>query len=162
MLGVLAASPRDLAAKCEGSVLAQRLGSAAIDRERSKQMTAADVVALIDGGMSVGFHTVTHPVLSDLTPAELDDALSRGRRELAQVCRTPVTLLAYPHGRANARVARAAEAAGYDAAFAAGGRPIGAHSNRFLLGRWEPGAVELDDFVAGVALRLNRAVAARR
>ena len=109
--------------------------------------------------MSIGFHTVRHRVLSTLPPDELGEDLVRGRRELAEAAGTPLTLLAYPHGRVNAQVARAAQAAGYEAAFAAGGRPISARADRFLLGRWEPTAGGIDEFVAEVALRLNRAVA---
>ena len=153
MLGVTADSPAELAARCEGTSLTDRLERGT---PTSHHMEIRDVRALVDAGMSVGFHTVGHRVLTMLSADELANELDRGRRALADAAGTPVTLLAYPHGRANARVALAARAAGYEAAFASGGRPISNGANRFLLGRWEPNTGGIDEFVAEVALRLNR------
>jgi peptidoglycan/xylan/chitin deacetylase (PgdA/CDA1 family) len=154
MLGVTADSPAELAELCEGTRLTDHFETAAAPA--SLDMDANDVRALIDSGMSIGFHTLRHRVLSMLSADELADELIRGRAALADAAGTSITLLAYPHGRANARVARAAEAAGFEAAFAAGGRPIGAGADRFLLGRWAPNTRGIDEFVAEVALRLNR------
>jgi peptidoglycan/xylan/chitin deacetylase (PgdA/CDA1 family) len=71
-----------------------------------------------DRGVEIGSHTKTHPHLPELA----DDELARELREsrdaieywLGRACR----FLAYPYGEENARVRRAARAAGYEAAFA--------------------------------------------
>ena len=81
-------------------------------------MTAEDIRAMVRAGMTIGFHTLHHPVLSTLAEGPLESALTEGRRELAAAAGAPVDLLAYPHGRATAAVADAAERAAFTAAFA--------------------------------------------
>jgi len=119
-------------------------------------MTAEHVRVLSNEGMTIGFHTLHHPVLTAQESGDLDAALTIGRRELEAAAGARVDLLAYPHGQADAMVADAAERAGFAAAFATGGRPITATSDRFLLGRWEPGPLEPAEFNAAVAMRLLR------
>jgi peptidoglycan/xylan/chitin deacetylase (PgdA/CDA1 family) len=74
--------------------------------------------ALVERGVEVGSHTVTHAHLGRLDDAELARELrdSRGRceDELGRPCR----YLAYPYGEHDERAQRAARAAGYRAAFA--------------------------------------------
>lgn len=119
-------------------------------------MTAADIRALARSAMTIGFHTLNHPVLTMQPAGELAAVLNHGRRELAAASGVSIDFLAYPHGRANAFVAEAAEAAGYTAAFTGGGRSITTTSDRFLLDRWEPGRLGSDDFAAHLAMRLLR------
>jgi peptidoglycan/xylan/chitin deacetylase (PgdA/CDA1 family) len=119
-------------------------------------MTSADVQALARAGMTIGFHTLHHPLLTTQTGRALEAALSDGRFDLAKAAGTNVDFLAYPHGRASTAVAEAAEQADYAAAFTAGGRPITDSSDRFLLDRWEPGGLAPDEFGAQLAMRLLR------
>lgn len=67
---------------------------------------------LVDRGWEVGSHTVTHPLLTQLTGerlrSELDDSRAEIERRLG-AC----TSLAYPYGLADERVADAARASGY-------------------------------------------------
>ena len=107
--------------------------------------------------MTIGFHTLHHPLLSMLEGTELEIAMSAGRQELAAAAGTAVDLLAYPYGCATSRVAESAQQAGYTAAFVTGGRPVAWWSDRFLLARWEPGSLSADALSAEVALRLLRA-----
>jgi peptidoglycan/xylan/chitin deacetylase (PgdA/CDA1 family) len=145
----------DLAAALERSgQAAQLVGRLPSVNELS--MTAADIRALTDAGMTIGFHTLHHPILTMQSGPALETALVDGRRELAAAAGATVDLLAYPHGRANAAVADAAEQAHYVAAFASGGRPITATSDAFLLDRWEPGRLETDELSAHLAMRLLR------
>ena len=71
---------------------------------------------LADAGWEVGSHTRTHPRLTRLGDEQLRDELEGSRADcesgMAQSCGT----LAYPYGDWDARVARAAELAGYAAA----------------------------------------------
>jgi hypothetical protein len=144
-----------LAARCEGSPISERICMLGSSRD-IPNLEVDGIRAISANGMAIGFHTLSHPVLTGLTRNEIDAALEWGRAELSDVVGTPLRLLAYPHGRTDARVAQAAAAAGYHAAFAAGGRPITPHSHRFLLGRWEPGEIRGDRFLASTALRLMR------
>jgi peptidoglycan/xylan/chitin deacetylase (PgdA/CDA1 family) len=118
-------------------------------------MEADDVRTLAQAGMTIGFHTVRHPALPVLNDADLDRALTEGRDALASAAGAAVELLAYPYGRADARVTRAARRAGYTAAFATGNRPMTRHSHRFLIGRWQPGPLNAQDLLAEAALRLT-------
>ncbi len=71
--------------------------------------------SLHEVGWEIGSHTVTHPRLTGLDDATLARELAESRRAIAERvgdCR----VLAYPYGEADARVAAAAAAAGYDAA----------------------------------------------
>jgi peptidoglycan/xylan/chitin deacetylase (PgdA/CDA1 family) len=155
-----ATTPADLAVALEGSTLIDQLprllGGVQGQQPPMPAMPVEDIAALTRAGMTVGFHTLRHPVLTTLSAAALESALTEGREALAAVSGAPVDLLAYPHGLANAGVAAAAERAGFRAAYAAGGRPITAQSDRFLLGRWDPGFLAGEEFAAALALRLLR------
>lgn len=83
-----------------------------------------DAVAAIDGHplVTVGAHGVSHVPLTELTDARLAGELDGARRRLEEVLGREVSLLAYPYGAHSFRVRRAARRAGYDHAFATGGR----------------------------------------
>lgn len=80
----------------------------------------ADLEAAVAGGLvTLGAHTRRHPNLvrvdSQRLTRELTEPLAWLRERFP---RAAVPLLAYPYGRFDARVVRAAAAAGYEAAFA--------------------------------------------
>jgi peptidoglycan/xylan/chitin deacetylase (PgdA/CDA1 family) len=154
-LGVAAQTVGNIAVELEQSGRAAQLVSR-LPPVNEPPMTSADVRALAQAGMTIGFHTLHHPVLTTQSGRALEAALNDGRLELAIAAGTGVDFLAYPHGRASAGVAEAAERANYAAAFTTGGRPITPDSDRFLLDRWEPGRLEADEFGAQLAMRLLR------
>src|SRR5215210_7741522 len=84
-------------------------------------------------GIEVGSHSLKHDHLTQLSDAELVADLSESRAWLEEELGRPCRFLAYPYGDADARVHRAARAAGYQAAFASPGleKPI----NLFALPR---------------------------
>ena len=102
------------------------------------RLTRSQVRELARAGFEIGFHTRDHRPLPELADDELARALrrrtgrARGGRG-APVART----IAYPHGRADERVAAAARAAGYTDGFGGPDRSITARSDRLLLGRTE-------------------------
>jgi peptidoglycan/xylan/chitin deacetylase (PgdA/CDA1 family) len=158
-LGVPAGSAQALAAACEIDPGARRRLDAIAPGGLEGPLGVSGIRALATAGMTVGFHTLDHPLLPVLDDEGLAAALRIGRAELAAVVGRPLTLLAYPHGKADTRVARAARAAGYRAAWTGWPRPVGAGDDPLLLGRWEPGPLEADAFVTAVAIRLHRAAA---
>jgi glycosyltransferase involved in cell wall biosynthesis/peptidoglycan/xylan/chitin deacetylase (PgdA/CDA1 family) len=110
-------------------------------------LTRSQVQELARGGFELGFHTRYHRPLPELADDELEVALRDGRDALESVAGRPLHTIAYPHGRADRRVAAAAGTAGYTDGFAGPGGPITAQSDRLLLGRFEllletPGAFE--------------------
>ncbi len=67
---------------------------------------------LAENGWEVGSHTLSHPLLPNLSSAELARELELSRAWIAERldrCET----IAYPYGRADERVVAAAEKAGY-------------------------------------------------
>lgn len=101
------------------------------------RLTRSEVRALVQAGFEIGFHTRDHRPLPELADDELARALDDGRAALEAATGRPLTAIAYPHGRADARVVAAARAAGYADGFGGPDRSITARSDRLLLGRAE-------------------------
>jgi peptidoglycan/xylan/chitin deacetylase (PgdA/CDA1 family) len=75
-----------------------------------------DLELLCGAGWEIGSHTVTHRLSTDLTDVALEHEFVESRLTLERrlgACNT----IAYPYGRADTRVAAAAERAGYSAGF---------------------------------------------
>ena len=68
---------------------------------------------LIAAGWEIDAHTLTHPDLTTLDPARLQDEVAGSRRALRRLFHVPVDFFCYPAGRYDARVIRAVRAAGY-------------------------------------------------
>jgi peptidoglycan/xylan/chitin deacetylase (PgdA/CDA1 family) len=117
-------------------------------------LRADDVRALVSGGQAIGFHTLRHERLPPLEDEALAAAFKDGREALEAIAGR-IEAVAYPHGRADERVAAAARAAGYRFGFT--GRPcaVDAESDPLLLGRVEPTRVSTASF----ALQLVRVLA---
>jgi len=65
--------------------------------QRGRPMTADELHQLVEGAtVSVGAHTVTHPVLSTLDEQDQRDELERGRVDLERLLGRPVPWFAYP------------------------------------------------------------------
>ena len=82
-------------------------------------MTSDDVRALHDAGMTIGAHTVTHPILARLDDASARDEIRAGRDALQAITGAPVTLFAYPNGRPGTDYSPAHAAMVRDMGFAA-------------------------------------------
>lgn len=62
-------------------------------------MRAEQVREMHRAGMEIGAHTVNHPILTTLTPAEAEYEISEGRRQLESITGAPVDMFAYPNGK---------------------------------------------------------------
>jgi peptidoglycan/xylan/chitin deacetylase (PgdA/CDA1 family) len=117
----------------------------------------ADVQALVAAGLAVGFHTLRHDALPALSDTQLEQALRDGREVLDSVIGARLDVISYPHGKADARVAAAARAAGYTYGFTTKRSPVTPETDPLLIPRISPA------MTAGkTALRLARAVAPPR
>ena len=68
-------------------------------RPTHRVLSAAEMVRLADGGLvDVGAHTMTHPVLSRLSPAKQRAEIQQSKAHLEEILGQPVTSFAYPHG----------------------------------------------------------------
>jgi peptidoglycan/xylan/chitin deacetylase (PgdA/CDA1 family) len=117
---------------------------------------SADDIRRLAAEQDIGFHTLRHHPLDRLTPAELKAALVEGREPLERLVGRPLKLLAYPHGAAGEREARAAEEAGFTFAFTTRWKPCDPATQPLLIGRVEPGPVSLSRFLQILAGTLRR------
>ncbi len=87
---------------------------------RSLYLSAAQIAEMAAGGMTFGFHTETHPVLSRLTADEQKAELQRGVGLIRELTGQDSVSLCYPYGLPhtyNADTLRLVEACGYSMAF---------------------------------------------
>jgi peptidoglycan/xylan/chitin deacetylase (PgdA/CDA1 family) len=62
-------------------------------------MTSAEVLAMRRGGMQIGAHTVSHPILATLTAAQAREEVESSKQSLEQLLGERVGLFAYPNGK---------------------------------------------------------------
>lgn len=117
-------------------------------------LRAPEVRALVDGGCDVGFHTLRHDALPALADGDLEWAMRDGREALAAAAGAQLDLIAYPHGKADARVARAAGAANFSYGFTTVRRLVRHDTDAHLVPRIVPALS-----AGALALRLARAFA---
>jgi peptidoglycan/xylan/chitin deacetylase (PgdA/CDA1 family) len=124
-------------------------------RRRFLMLNAAELRALVAAGMEVGAHTLTHPVLSQLSPGSAWSEIAESRCKLEQVVGRPVWALAYPFGDSDSVTAREremAERAGFTCAFLNVGGGLGAEMPRFALPRVHvTGGMNVGEFEAHVS-----------
>ena len=144
-----------LARMCEAEPRLQERIRALPDEQVVRHLTATEIRSLADAGMTIGFHTLEHQLLTTLSDSAIHDALTRGRRALEDAAGRPLRVFAYPHGKADSRAAARVAEAGFVAACTGRPFPVRPGDDPYLVGRWEPGPIDLDRFVAGVAVKLN-------
>jgi peptidoglycan/xylan/chitin deacetylase (PgdA/CDA1 family) len=80
-------------------------------------MTVADVKSLAAlPQVTIGAHTVTHPVLPNCTDEQIEDELTESKRQLEEWIDKPVTAFAYPNGSFSGRERHFLEKNGYELA----------------------------------------------
>jgi len=80
---------------------------------RRNILAASEVKDLASLGMEVGSHSMTHPFLTELAPADLDREVGGSKQFLEDLLGRPVECFSYPFGDANSKVREAVEKAGY-------------------------------------------------
>lgn len=81
------------------------------------QLTAAELRRLEAGGVAVGSHTWSHPILPRCGDAAVSEEIRRAHEALTAVLGRPPLAFAYPNGDADPRAERELAALGYRAAF---------------------------------------------
>ena len=122
-------------------------------QEPHPPLGADGAAALAAAGWEIGFHTSRHDRLTALDDHAMREALRCGWTQPNGA--RPQTL-AYPHGKATAREARAAREAGYLAAYTGRADVITDRTDVHLIGRLQPDSATLGRF----ALQLARALSA--
>jgi len=86
--------------------------------EPLRTLSVEQVLAMQEAGISFGSHSFQHRDLTELSDEECLRDLRQSRELLEDLLLRPVPFLAYPRGRHDERVRRAAEEAGFTHAFA--------------------------------------------
>ena len=110
--------------------------------KQTPMMTRAQVRALRDGGMQVGAHTRSHPILDSIPDDDAAFEIRSSKTDLESILGEAVTLFAYPNGKpggdyAGRHVAMVRDA-GYDAAVSTVPGACERSSDRFQLPRFTP------------------------
>lgn len=120
-------------------------------------MSWQDLRGLEARGWEVGSHTRTHPRLTSLTDAQLVAELDGARADCAAALGHECDAIAYPYGDVDARVVKAAQAAGYRAGAAL---PSRVHRGHPL--EWPRAGIYWNDDLGRFRLKVSRAVRAGR
>ena len=111
-----------------------------------------EVLALVAAGFAIGFHTRDHEPLSLVDDATLLEQLRDGRDGLERLCGHELEAVAYPHGKADPRVARAAREAGFRLGFTVEPAAAKPSTDALLVGRLDATVVPvIDDFSVALA-----------
>ena len=148
----------ELASRLEGMRADERAAVVAPLEEGVPEpgLRGAEVRALAEGGFDVGFHTLRHECLTHLDDGALREALVDGRAALEAASGRTLDAVAYPHGKADERVARAARSAGFQVGFTGRYEPVEPSTSPLLLGRIEPTFGELTDFAVQLVGALRK------
>lgn len=139
----------------------RRLGEITGPDSPDAGLRAEAVGRLLAAGCEVGFHTRRHDALPPLTDAELADAFEDGRGELEDVVGNRLTVISYPHGQADFRVALAARTAGFTTGFTGSQDVVRPDSEPLLLGRLSPSYRSVGEFAFDLAWALWRSARQR-
>jgi peptidoglycan/xylan/chitin deacetylase (PgdA/CDA1 family) len=124
-------------------------------RTRFRLLGPADLRTLLRAGMSIGAHTLSHPMLSQLPDDRAWSEITESRTRLEITLGRHVWAFAYPFGGPRSVTLRElgmAEKAGYKAAFLSFGGGFGANLPRFALPRVHvTGDMRLTEFEAHVS-----------
>jgi len=119
-----------------------------------RAMTWSELKALAADGFDIGAHTSTHPILSRIPTACLDEEIAECKRELEARLGSRVPHFAYPNGKGDDYTTEAVEAverAGYEAAvtaIAGGNTPA---ASIYKLPRIDGGVDDLAHFAQAVS-----------
>jgi peptidoglycan/xylan/chitin deacetylase (PgdA/CDA1 family) len=123
-------------------------------------MTRQQVRELRRYGMSIGAHTVTHPILTTLDIAAARVEIADGRRDLEETLNERVRLFAYPNGKPGrdydaSHVAMVREM-GFDAAVSTAWGVSRRRTDTFQLARFTPWDATVNRFGMRLAQNLTR------
>ncbi|MHA3773536.1 polysaccharide deacetylase family protein [Verrucomicrobiota bacterium sgz303538] len=125
-----------------------------------KAITWDQLAEMRDAGVDIGSHTVSHQDLrkpgkgAANYEAYLKDEVERSKQVIEEKLGIKVLSLAYPQGRANAKVAAETKAAGYEGGFTTYGMRLTQNADAYALGRYDVKAKDAqgrDGFTAAIS-----------
>ncbi len=105
-------------------------------------LTSQQVRSMRDLGFEMGAHTVSHPILAQLSRTQARHEIEAGKTQLEKILGQPVALFAYPNGKPDkdyvAESVELAREAGFGAAVSTGWGVSTRATDRFQLARFTP------------------------
>lgn len=121
---------------------------------RFEFLSSEQLRSLRDGGMEIGAHSMTHPVLAAASDHSSRSEIQESKRELERVLGTPVRAFAYPFGVPDldfsGRDANYCRESGFRFAFAGEGGFVGRENEAFTLPRVGIGRMTRAQFAATI------------
>jgi len=99
------------------SAVADTLRAAVGSPATDSGLRVQGIRSLADAGCTIGFHTRAHHPLPSLEQPALAESFREGLGELTEAAGQSIEIVAYPHGKADDRVAAAARDAGFALGF---------------------------------------------
>jgi peptidoglycan/xylan/chitin deacetylase (PgdA/CDA1 family) len=87
------------------------------ERMKVANLKSSELSALEAGGISIGNHTFTHPILNRCSARRVRSEITRSHRLLFAALGSEPRAFAYPNGNYDSRAAEAIKELGYEAAF---------------------------------------------
>jgi peptidoglycan/xylan/chitin deacetylase (PgdA/CDA1 family) len=117
-----------------------RSGTEPDDRPSRRALTGDELIELAAGDLiDVGAHSVTHPVLADLSLPAQQAEIRDSKAHLETILGRPVTSFSYPNGSSSQETLRIVRESGFHCACASYKDVVWQGSNRFHLPRfWTP------------------------
>jgi peptidoglycan/xylan/chitin deacetylase (PgdA/CDA1 family) len=107
-----------------------------VGRPTHRALTRSETVLLSQGGLvEIGAHTMSHPALTALLPAEQRDEIQRSKDCLEEMLEQPVVSFAYPHGASSQATAGIVSDAGFQWACCSHADALFRGTDRFQLPR---------------------------
>jgi peptidoglycan/xylan/chitin deacetylase (PgdA/CDA1 family) len=100
-----------------------------------ESMTWSEAVELDKKGVAIESHTVSHPILTNVSDEELSFELKYSREVLNYKLQREISIFCYPNGNVGSRESQAVEKAGYDCAVTTEIRHFEKGENNFLIPR---------------------------
>ena len=85
-------------------------------KSRHRLLGWSEAKDLLKAGFEIGSHTVSHPVLTQISPARAVEEIGKSKRVLEAKLEGPVRYFAYPYGQFDDRIRDMVQSAGYEAA----------------------------------------------
>jgi len=138
--------------------------------DRSRAMTRSEVQTLVtDGLVTIGAHTVTHPLLPALGAEARQDEITRSKSDCESLLGTEISGFAYPYGGFDDNARKAVSVAGFGFACTTRHATVGRESDLLALPRiqvrnWDGDTFQrvIHDASADAASNNARAASARR
>jgi peptidoglycan/xylan/chitin deacetylase (PgdA/CDA1 family) len=80
-------------------------------------MTEETMCGLPPDRVTIGSHSLTHPMLTKLASSDAEKEIRESKRKLEKLLGRPVTLFSFPHGECNGALVQMCREAGYERVF---------------------------------------------